>query len=226
MALMEIEETMDKSQYRGYWKLVPPRPTCIPLILLYFCMKLADHANGSSALDTALASLPIGLETKAAGLGQSWQESPYVGPGSEVDAAWDELTHANRVFVTEDEVSVLGAAHLGIKTQDPTTEVWGYTAGVEVFYQLRCLDLLRREAHGSGRMKGDTEIDYCVEQLREALMCHSDDVLIPTTKGAADESGGEGSRPLVGVEGNRQCRSFEGLKRWTHEHSVESEETK
>lgn len=70
----------------------------------------------------------------------------------------------------------------------------------------------------------DNPVDYCVEQLREALMCHSDAVLIPAAKGAADDSGGEGSRAFVDLEGSRQCRSFEGLKRWTREHSVESEE--
>lgn len=199
---MEIEETMDKFKYRGFWATRPERGhtdhpgstrpllwrfcgflfailligVCIPLLLIYFCTSMMDNANHPTALDTALVSLPIGLETKAAGLGQSWQDSPYVGPRSEADAAWDDLTDgmalknlswgiatvnrrkASRVFVSEDEASTLGATHLGAKSKDPRTDVSGYTARVEVFYQLRCLNLLRREAHGNGRTRGDADI--------------------------------------------------------------------
>jgi hypothetical protein len=62
------------------------------------------------------------------------------------------------VFLTEAEALKLGVLPDMMTSKHPEASGQGYKAGVEVFYQLRCLNLLRQTAHGMRNTKGDTAI--------------------------------------------------------------------
>ena len=50
---------------------------------------------------------------------------------------------AGDMMITEDEVKRLGLSSNSIKVTSPFTGVEGIRAGIEVFHQLHCLNLLR-----------------------------------------------------------------------------------
>ena len=50
-------------------------------------------------------------------------------------------------MITEEERVRLGLSSDSLQIQDPKTGQWGYRAGVEVFHQLHCLNLLRQVAY-------------------------------------------------------------------------------
>lgn len=52
----------------------------------------------------------------------------------------------------------LGMSPNMVTSKHPDTGGQGYRAGVEVFYQLRCLDLLRQKARGIGNTEADANI--------------------------------------------------------------------
>jgi hypothetical protein len=64
------------------------------------------------------------------------------------------------IMITEDERKQLGLSPDSLKIQHPKTGEWGYRAGVEVFHQLHCLNLLRQalykdQYYGKKEIGGD-----------------------------------------------------------------------
>jgi hypothetical protein len=64
------------------------------------------------------------------------------------------------IMITEEERKQLGLSPDSLKIQHPKTGEWGYRAGVEVFHQLHCLNLLRQaiykdEYYGKKEIGGD-----------------------------------------------------------------------
>ncbi|KAH6627672.1 hypothetical protein F5144DRAFT_281288 [Chaetomium tenue] len=186
-----------------------------------FCLRSGNH-SGHRPLPDAAPVLPvIEYETKQAGLGPAWRDSPYAGRSREAEEAWRSLTQAGDVFLTEAAAYKLGVSPNTATSRHPETGEQGYRAGVEVFYQLRCLNLLRQEARGVGGTETNVDIDYCVELLRETLMCHSDAGIFAVGNTAEHMSqvtpGGR-----LEFEGARTCRSFEAAKKWSDEHGVKT----
>lgn len=110
--------------------------------------------------------------------------SPYIGPASNttVQNAWSSLLNPINMRVTDDELALSGVRQ---SVKLPSTKKSGAynLAWLDVFYELRCLDLLRQSAHGGlGVLEtsndapdtSETEIDQCVEVLRQNIMCHPD----------------------------------------------------
>ena len=62
------------------------------------------------------------------------------------------------MFLTEAEALKLGVSPNVVASKHPETGGQGYRAGVEVFYQLRCLDLLRQTARGIINTEVDVDI--------------------------------------------------------------------
>ena len=62
-------------------------------------------------------------------------------------------------MITEQERMQLGLSPDSLPIQDPRTGEWGYRAGVEVFHQLHCLNLLRQalysDYYGRSDLTGD-----------------------------------------------------------------------
>lgn len=50
-------------------------------------------------------------------------------------------------MITEEERVKLGFSPKSLKIQHPATGQWGYRAGVEVFHQLHCLNLIRQAVY-------------------------------------------------------------------------------
>ncbi|KAK3356986.1 hypothetical protein B0T25DRAFT_566310 [Lasiosphaeria hispida] len=161
------------------------------------------------------------------------KDSPYAGYGPSVDKAWDYIANdIGDIMITEQERQKLGLSPDSLKIQDPRTGEWGYRAGVEVFHQLHCLNLLRqavyRDYYGRKEVGGDVgdadgvedlmgHVDHCIEAIRQNLMCQSD-VSVFTFKTfpeLADE-GIEGEWPDFEI--NHMCRNFEAVRKWNNDH--------
>ncbi|KAK0753033.1 hypothetical protein B0T18DRAFT_308086, partial [Schizothecium vesticola] len=162
-------------------------------------------------------------------------KSPYVGFGPEVDEAWDYIANdIGDIMITEEERVKLGLSPDSLKVQNPKTGEWGYRAGVEVFHQLHCLNLLRQALHKDyyekpelGGDVGDADspedlfghLDHCIEALRQNLMCHGD-VSVFTFRQFPElaDQGIEGNWPDFEI--NHMCRNFESLRQWNNEHAA------
>jgi hypothetical protein len=260
----EAESTRTLNRSHSHWAWLAHAvllSVSITLFTLSYCLRSGSHTgSGHGPLVHPGPSAPvIDYETKKAGLDPGWRASPYVGQGTEVDNAWSALTEgrqqppisprprssltsptAGDIFITEDEAESLGLSPHSEKNQHPETGEWGYKAGVEVFHQLRCLDLLRQAAYRNTHYPMDVDADlgmwrwpqlgsgvslltcnsgYCVELLREALMCHSDAGIF-TARDAPGQGGGGIMGERLEFNGSKMCRSFEALKRWSDAHSV------
>jgi len=156
--------------------------------------------------------------------------SPFVGSGYEVDRAWDHITNnIGDQMISHAELEKLGLDPKSIKITNPITGEEGYRAGLEVFHQLHCLNLLRMATYPDyysrpevgGDVATDSEdlrghIDHCIEALRLNLMCQSD-IGVFTFK----------MYPDLPVEGHwpdfstlHTCRNFDDIRNWALTHSV------
>ncbi|KAK4153732.1 hypothetical protein C8A00DRAFT_15070 [Chaetomidium leptoderma] len=194
----------------------------ITILAVSFCLIFGSHAGHGGSLYNAPPSPAAEYGIKRVGLGSEWRDSPYVGQGSNVDSAWSSLADENAgdIFITEAEAKRLAPPPHSWKMQHPGTGEWGYRAGVEVFHQLRCLNLLRIAAHRKVDQTGaDTDVDYCVELLRDVLTCHSDAGIF-TLRSAPEQAGRGMEAEQLGSGGDRMCRNFEALRKWSTEHSI------
>jgi len=118
---------------------------------------------------------------------------------------------------------------------DPATaarwpEVYGlgddaYVARLDVFHEIHCLDMLRREVHfehyypdwsspRSAPPDHQVHISHCIYALLQSLMCTANtDPFIHYWVDIGDE-------PYPDFSINRQCRDFEAVLRWQEEKSV------
>ncbi|KAK0723110.1 hypothetical protein B0T26DRAFT_674722 [Lasiosphaeria miniovina] len=209
----------------------------VTLFTLSFCVKsanpsthLLDHISTYSPLFPA-----VKYELNKFTLAPIPKGSPYAGYGPAVDDAWNVIANdIGDIMITEEERLKLGLSPDSLKIQDPRTGKWGYRAGVEVFHQLHCLNLLRQaiysDYYGQKELGGDVgnadgpedlfgHVDHCIEAIRENLMCQSD-VSVFTFKTfpeLADE-GIEGEWPDFQI--NHMCRNFEAIRKWNNDHVV------
>ncbi|KAK4193624.1 hypothetical protein QBC35DRAFT_1646 [Podospora australis] len=158
----------------------------------------------------------------------SWKDSPYVGRGPEVDHAWSLILNDGDVFISDEERERLGLSPYSSKVKNPKTNEWGFRGGIEIFEQLRCLNLLRHAAtrQDSERMDTSSHIDRCVENLREQLMCYSDVGVFTynTTVGVVTEDAGRASMRLeMPRPQNRMCRNFDAIKKWASDRTVRTQ---
>lgn len=162
-------------------------------------------------------------------------KTEYVGYGPSVDAAWDVIANdIGDIMITEEERVKLGFSPKSLKIQHPVTGKWGYRAGVEVFHQLHCLNLIRQAvykdyysreevggdiAEADGQEDVNGHVDHCIETLRLNLMCSSD-IGVFTFHDFPDlvEDGIEGDWP--DFETQHVCRNFEAIRKWTNANAV------
>lgn len=215
--------------------------TSFTLFALSLCMKGAASMDGGflskistySPLFPAVDYVPVKFDLTPIPTARG---SPYIGYGPEVDKAWDYIANdIGDIMITEEERIKLGLSPDSLKIQHPKTGEWGYRAGVEVFHQLHCLNLLRQalykdEYYGKKEVGGDVgdadghedlfgHLDHCIEALRQNLMCHGD-VSVFTFKKFPEffDQGIEDNWPDFEIE--HQCRNFEALRKWNNDHAV------
>ncbi|KAK4165407.1 hypothetical protein QBC43DRAFT_33445 [Cladorrhinum sp. PSN259] len=173
------------------------------------------------SVDSPLASA-IRYQLKKPTLDSAWRESPYVGQGPEVNEAWSSITNTGDIIITDKEREKLGLSSNSQRAVNLKTGEWGYRAAVEVFDQLRCLNLLRRSAHRAHgeQIESFDNIDYCIELLRETLMCHSD-VGITTFRPSIDVADRPEAVERQGsLDDRRICRNFEVIRKWSSDRTV------
>jgi len=154
-------------------------------------------------------------------------DSIYRGkPSPELDAAWSRVgIDVPPTRLTLEELKKIG------KTDSPSIVKFheedggGYMASVEVFHQLHCLNLLRKNLHHEYYYKTDisftsskqetfkTHVDHCIEIIRQSLMC-SADVGIVTYEWV------RGFKvPYPNFNTKHQCRNFDKILAWAYENS-------
>ncbi|KAK4232130.1 hypothetical protein QBC38DRAFT_464461 [Podospora fimiseda] len=198
----------------------------VSLTLLVISLCLNTGMNVVEGFQPISADSPISSAIKyhltKPSSGSTLPETHYVGHGPDVDDTWESITSIGNVMITDKEREKLGLPSNSQRALNLKTGESGYRAAVEVFDQLRCLNLLRQSAHrADGEQKEDRDdIDACVEMLRETLMCHSD-VGITTFKPSVGGADGSSSvERQSSLEDRRICRNFEEIRKWGSERTV------
>jgi hypothetical protein len=137
----------------------------------------------------------------------------YVGPpNAAIDKNWNELT-ANRYFL-------LTAAEAEEAWGPSYVNFWdeqhgGYSAGLDMFHTLHCLDHLRQafypEHYPQTPIHGTMHRDHCIDHLRQMIMCSADTTPIPSRfyKGI--------SQNYIDSDQKHTCRNFKAIRAWTTE---------
>ncbi|KAF6832220.1 hypothetical protein CPLU01_06319 [Colletotrichum plurivorum] len=225
----------------GYWPWLAHAvllTTSVSLFALTICMRYGNSNEDVRYTKKYSSYSPaagvVRYHTERYNLTPIMDWSPFVGAGYEVDRAWDHITNnVGDQMISHAELTKLGLDPKSIKITNPITGEEGYRAGLEVFHQLHCLNLLRmatypdyysREEVG-GDVATDAEdlrghVDHCLEALRMNLMCQAD-IGVFTFK----------MYPDLPVEGHwpdfstlHTCRNFDDIRNWAMIHSVTFED--
>ncbi|KAI8959337.1 hypothetical protein F5Y11DRAFT_305699 [Daldinia sp. FL1419] len=139
-------------------------------------------------------------------------DKSYIGTTSDVDAAWKKLLWGRYFSVSEDEAKDLWG--------DEYTEYWdhhrsGYTAGFDMFHQLHCLNQIRqalhRDVYPETPLHGPVYTDYCLDQLRQSIMCWGSAAIVPLKYF-------EGyGRDYAKTDTVHTCRKFEPIREFVSE---------
>ncbi|KAL3420217.1 hypothetical protein PVAG01_08716 [Phlyctema vagabunda] len=151
-----------------------------------------------------------------------WWDEPdrpisiYEGPPTpETEANWEALmTTGLRIGLTAEENAEL-PTKAEVSWDDPTV----FPASISVFHHLHCLLRLRRIAWGNPRPQNESDYinvkhtDHCIEDLRNALMCHADTTLLPLvwTKFANDGMPLE-YEAVFNIQ--HTCRNWDRIMEW------------
>ncbi|MCJ1312552.1 hypothetical protein MMC25_006226 [Agyrium rufum] len=111
----------------------------------------------------------------------------------------------------------------------------GYVAWTEVHHQLGCLNLVRQYTwllmggYPEDRIPSELRwlpdanrdhVDYCIETIRQSLMCQGDMTPMLVTKERHEASGWR-----MDLAAHHKCRNFTKLQEWAKVHRLEDQET-
>lgn len=152
--------------------------------------------------------------------------SPYVGKGPAVDAAWDKISFdMGDTFITKDQIKIIDMPETSLTVKNPKTGEEGYRVGLEVFHQLHCLNVLRQVTYrdwyedisgefGKGAEDLKMHTDHCLEILRLNIMCTAD-IGVFTLYMIDDDP-----LPWPELNSHHVCRNFDAIIDWAMENSV------
>ncbi|KAF7860756.1 hypothetical protein EAF04_008274 [Stromatinia cepivora] len=146
-------------------------------------------------------------------------------PSPEIDDAWDEITYpeGGLVRISKEQLERINASEYAAEY---TEEMGGgYIAGVEVFHQIHCLNMIRKATYLDYYLPRNAEwerdpdtmryhIDHCIDMLRQKLMCDPDVGMI-TYVWAKDWK-----QPLPDFNTVHMCRSYSKVINWAQENFV------
>ncbi|KAG1810546.1 uncharacterized protein BJ212DRAFT_1279090, partial [Suillus subaureus] len=144
-------------------------------------------------------------------------------PSPEINAAWDRMSlNARPVRMTLEQLLRTGEKPSPAMTRYPDEYGGGYMAIVEVIHQLHCIDMLRRVSWGtlfplqptSCLLICYTSNQYCIEMLRQNIMCRGDVAMLTYDWVEGLEN------PFPNFNVPHQCRNFEKVLNWVDEHRV------
>ncbi|KFY64090.1 hypothetical protein V496_03472 [Pseudogymnoascus sp. VKM F-4515 (FW-2607)] len=158
-------------------------------------------------------------------------------PSPDVDAAWDYVAAEGFELIGISEEDVIKSG------KDPKKCVqvpknWNeehidgpqYIAQIDVFHQIHCLDMIRREAFADFYYKGSTRdeprtshLTHCIHIILQNLMC-SADVGIITHNWIHNDLYAEEpkTRPFEDFNINKKCRNFDTLLKWTELRAIKN----
>ncbi|KAF4884252.1 Cyclochlorotine biosynthesis protein O [Colletotrichum fructicola] len=155
-----------------------------------------------------------------------WKPSPYKGkPTPELEAKWKELWYYGSFDLPDSYLPSMNKSSGGIGG-DPwaRTESGNLLAGLEVFHNLHCLNLVRQYAHkdeydysNDPAFHGSPElvlahVDHCIEALRIRLQCAADVTPFLHTKG------GKGTQPDFNSQ--HRCPKYDRIVGWAKERQI------
>ncbi|KAL2060281.1 hypothetical protein VTL71DRAFT_9676 [Oculimacula yallundae] len=146
-------------------------------------------------------------------------EVTYIGPPSPaIDAAWKNLLHAQYIALSTSETAQIPAAHRAPIFYNGEHNFME----LSVFHNLHCLNELRLTLdHGHEKSEdwmheGRAHLDHCVDQIRQALMCHADLTPVPMMPVV-----GGPERSILGNGEVHTCRDFDAIWAWVEERGKE-----
>ena len=105
------------------------------------------------------------------------RDSPYIGvPSPKVDGAWNTLFGNMSLRFTAEELARTSQSSVALPDG-------GHLAWLGVYHELHCVKVLRQANYREHYHPNLTDqelrdlqvhADHCIDQLREALMCHGD----------------------------------------------------
>ena len=154
-------------------------------------------------------------------------------PSPEVDAAWARITNLAPIAISRSDVLKLG--------RDPSRlskfpESFGlgsdaYIGRINVFHQIHCLDVLRKEASFNfpyyyGHQHPDfvpselhkTHVTHCIYLLLQNTMCQANADIITHVWVERQVN------PWPDFNLNHKCRDFEAVLKWQEDNSIDIEE--
>lgn len=149
-------------------------------------------------------------------------ETHYIGSSPSVEVAWHNLLHAQYIALTDGEAKQFPSGHIAPAWYDGERNFME----LSVFHNLHCLNEIRlalnthnhedgmkikRSAHAM--LNGDVHLGHCVDQIRQALMCHADLTPVPMKPVEGNED------TLLGNGEMHTCRDFDAIWGWVEGRS-------
>ncbi|KAJ6496924.1 hypothetical protein DFH09DRAFT_945732 [Mycena vulgaris] len=144
--------------------------------------------------------------------------SPFQIPSSpELDEKWDDLYNFGISRIPKHE-----ADRLPNKTSPIPGDPGFYIAGLNVFHELHCLNMIRKaldpDYYPDSNIKTSEpsrkHVSHCVDWLRNSIMCHSDTSVIVWQWNARVNQ----STPKARVP--HSCKKFEPIRDWGKKNEI------
>lgn len=150
---------------------------------------------------------------------QDSPQSEYQGwPNDEIDRLWNEYEKGGSFRIDRQTAERLPypTEHLAVEGHEHD-----YVAGLAVFHQLHCLNMVRKalwpSRYNSSMLDPDggvnydrwSHIDHCIEVVRRCITCHSD--VAALTYDWVEES-----QMVIHQEMLHTCRNFDLIRDWAY----------
>ncbi|KAG0648415.1 hypothetical protein D0Z07_5517 [Hyphodiscus hymeniophilus] len=179
-------------------------PSKIPLETRRFTGSSHFYGNGTAWLDPVNPTSP-------------WPENMQLfgTPTPEIDHNWERLLGGRYVSISEEEAT----RAWGEKRHEYVDqEVGGYTAGMDMFHILHCVNILRKvlrpDNYAMGKLHGPEHTEHCLNLIRQSVQCSGSTSLIPSSYREGIEHNYVDSDQL------HTCRSFQYLREWTNSRQL------
>lgn len=161
----------------------------------------------------------------------------YVGdPSPVIDKAWEDLIGDRYFRLLDSEIGRLDE-DIDLPNLEPlptwknAVDQSGVYGGIDMMHSLHCVNSLRRQldhAYYAGNemilLPGETprlHLDHCLEQLRQAVLCHVDTTPVTLRPIVSRLGDGQNVLTMLGeTERLHTCRDAEPVLRWVKEQAA------
>ncbi|KAE9395136.1 hypothetical protein BT96DRAFT_862126 [Gymnopus androsaceus JB14] len=133
-----------------------------------------------------------------------------VEPSEALDEKWHDLFRYGISRIPASE-----AEKLLHKTVPIPGDEEHYIVSLDVFHQLHCLNVIRKQLYPDYYTPEPTvHVDHCVDMLRQALSCNVDITPIPWKWSRSEQA------TLPVMDGTHQCVDFENIQKWAYDNRM------